>query len=337
MRCSSTDLRTMALFTDQPSCVALVRTGEVLSGDIDILLGSLATAEAKKHAGRRPSAVSLATSESSTTSAAPSGRVVLPPTVVEVRESQSDSDDRKQDSALPSPFSVPAHRPPAAPQAPTRSPLDRQQSAAERTHQSGRMGDNVDLVATPNARHIQLPPPDESVISSTMPPDSYAVTFDPQKSPLPPFGSLRASLIPIVVFSVEVEKKVVVSDSASLNVFGVSKTRAGDWKRRTLVLTSWNAVTSGGTTTETDTARRISFSCLHVFKEDSPSSKEVGRMLLNASTVVGWLDSSSSTGHDADGRKYVLSVVPRRKDGQSVSKDIFGEVGERLLVSMPDE
>lgn len=172
---------------------------------------------------------------------------------------------------------------------------------------------------------------------------SYSYTFDAKQSPLPAVGCLRAALIPITVLSAEVDKRVRCAPpssssgggahtTAGLALFSSSKPKQGEWKRRHLVLTSWSAVTAEAA------VARTSFSCLHVFDKAGPSAKELGRMKLHASSLVGWLDSSAANGQEADGRKFVLSVIHQSKGSRAAAgADVWGEIDERLLVSMLDE
>lgn len=341
--------------------------GEILSGDVEILLANLAASEAKKHATRQPSEAASVLSVDTTLSAV--GRPAVSAIVIETHDALASADDlecRRWQEALAACVGVGGETP-AAGQG-DGAECDSAQAAALATDSlqqliltdsqlptsmtSSSLGSSTAAAADPTALHEKdgcgpsptalSAPPDSLPPSVTNRPQptrelmpsstdlSYSYTFDAKSSPLPAFGCLRAALIPITVLAVGVDKKISSSGnldlSGPLSVFTAGKHKPGVWRRRHLVLTSWNAVIDH---------RRLTFGCLHLFDKSGPSALEVGRLMLHASSLVGWLDASAANGQEADGRKYVLSVLP--KAASDTAPDSFGEIDGRLLVDMLDE
>jgi len=352
---------------------AFKKRGDVLSGDIEIVLANLVASEAKKQTGGRPSGAS---SVLSTESAAPAAsRPDVPETVVEAHEPSASEDGEQHEqlavvvvggeregptagrnsaqaaalatdslqqllteSQLPTSLTSSSLGSSTAPDLPAAAAAAAASAAAgdddDNDHDRGPSPTSFCPPAglpLPVSNRRPAPPARGSMPSST---DlSYSFTWDAQASPLPAFGCLRAALIPIAVLAAEVDKKAGGGGGHGLDHLGPlsflpggGRAKLGVWRRRHLVLTSWNAVTD---------TRRSTFGCLHLFDKGGPSAREVGRLMLHASTLVGWLDASAANGQEADGRKCVLSVLP--KPGPSAALDVSGEIDGRLLADMADE
>jgi hypothetical protein len=85
----------------------------------------------------------------------------------------------------------------------------------------------------------------------------------------------------------------------------------------------------------------MTFGWVHIFKGDGgPSGKEVGRMRVGFNSIVGLLDTNTSGGEQAEGRKNVLTFTAgkkKKKPGVKRVKEIFGEAEEKLVVQMESE
>lgn len=121
-----------------------------------------------------------------------------------------------------------------------------------------------------------------------------------------------------------------------MSMFANSK---GDWKKRVITISTWTAQTANPSPVSGED-ESVSFGWLHIFKQDGPSGKEVGRMRIGWNSVVGLLDPSTREGEQAEGRKHVLSFTAgkkAKKAGVKRVKEIFGEAEDKLIVQMESE
>ncbi|CED83768.1 hypothetical protein [Phaffia rhodozyma] len=162
---------------------------------------------------------------------------------------------------------------------------------------------------------------------------SQVPTFDPDHPLLPTFGCQRYDLSSTILLATPLWKKEL-NDSAGKVTHRQSirarfSSNKVEWKNRVLVLTSWTEELADPSAT--NKVQKVLLGYLHLFKTNASTTREIGRMKLDAESEVGPLDGENPCESDTDGRTNVLNVMLSRRPKKG-TKRTWGVLGDTLTV-----